>query len=85
MTVDETLARLKELYFTTTPATIEDAFDEAIDLLKTLPSDDERERAAVYMEGLAEMKQEFAARGRAKRPRDAPRRPGEGGSKRRPR
>ncbi len=60
MTVDETLARLKELYFRTTPATIEDAFDEAIDLLKTLPSDDDRARAAVYMEGLAEMKQEFA-------------------------
>jgi len=59
MTVDETLARLKVLYFTTTPATIEDAFDEAIDLLKTLPSDDERQRAAVYMEGLAEMRQEW--------------------------
>ena len=59
MSVDETLARLKELYYKTTQATIEDAFDEAIDLLKTLPSDDERERAAVYMEGLAEMRQEW--------------------------
>jgi hypothetical protein len=59
MTVDETLARLKELYFRTTQATIEDAFDEAIDLLKTLPSDDERARAAVYMEGLAEMRHEW--------------------------
>ncbi len=66
MTVDETLARLKALYFETTPATIEDAFDEAIDLLKTLPSDDERERAAVYMEGLAEMKQEFASAQRSR-------------------
>ncbi len=80
MTVDETLARLKELYFKTTPATIEDAFDEAIDLLKTLPSDDERERAAVYMEGLAEMKQEFAARGRPKGPRAAGR-PADGAPK----
>jgi hypothetical protein len=59
VTVDETLARLKALYFETTQATIEDAFDEAIDLLKTLPSDDERQRAAVYMEGLAEMRQEW--------------------------
>jgi hypothetical protein len=59
MTVDETLARLKELYFRTTSSTIEDAFDEAIDLLKTLPSDDERARAAVYMEGLAEMRHEW--------------------------
>jgi hypothetical protein len=85
MTVDETLARLKTLYFTTTPATIEDAFDEAIDLLKALPSDDERERAAVYMEGLAEMKQEFAGRGRPKRPGNAARRPAEAAPKRRPR
>jgi hypothetical protein len=84
MTVDETLARLKVLYFTTTPATIEDAFDEAIDLLKTLPSDDERERAAVYMEGLAEMKQEFA-RSRPKRPGNPARRPAEAAPKRRPR
>jgi hypothetical protein len=67
VTVDETLARLKALYFTTTPATIEDAFDEAIDLLKSLPSDDERQRAAVYMEGLAEMKQEFAQGQRRRR------------------
>jgi len=74
MTVDETLARLKALYFETTQATIEDAFDEAIDLLKTLPSDDERQRAAVYMEGLAEMRQEWrtasGAKGRGpKKPR----------------
>ena len=59
MTVDETLARLKALYFGATPATIADAFDEAIDLLKTLPVEEDRERAAVYMEGLAEMRREF--------------------------
>jgi hypothetical protein len=63
MTVDETLARLKALYFGATPATIADAFDEAIDLLKTLPAETDRERAAVYMEGLAEMKREFAGKG----------------------
>ena len=56
MTVDETLARLKALYFQTTQATIEDAFDEAIDLLKTLPDEADRERAVVYMEGLVEMR-----------------------------
>jgi hypothetical protein len=63
MTVDETIARLKALYFGATPATIDAAFDEAIDLLKALPSDDERAHAAVYMEGLVEMKREFAGRG----------------------
>jgi hypothetical protein len=85
MTVDETLARLKALYFTTTAATIEDAFDEAIDLLKTLPSDDERQRAAVYMEGLAEMKQEFSGRGAPKRPVNPSRRRAEAAPKRRQR
>jgi hypothetical protein len=67
MTVDETLARLKALYFETTQATIEQAFDEAIDLLKTLPSEADRERAAVYMEGLAEMRQEWRSAKKPKR------------------
>ena len=74
MTVDETLARLKALYFETTQATIEQAFDEAIDLLKTLPSEADRERAAVYMEGLAEMKREFASSPRKKSGAPPPRR-----------
>ena len=77
MTVDETLERLKALYFGASPATIVDAFDEAIDLLKTLPSEEDRERAAVYMEGLAEMKTEFGG-GRAR-----PKTPGPGAPKRR--
>ena len=61
MTPDQTLERLKTLYFSASAATIADAFDEAIDLLKTLPAEEDRERAAVYMEGLAEMKREFAS------------------------
>jgi hypothetical protein len=71
MTPDETLERLKALYFNANGATIGDAFDEAIDLLKSLPSEEDRERAAVYMEGLAEMKREFAA----PRQKSAPRKP----------
>lgn len=66
MTVAETLARLERLYYEATAATIADAFDEAIDLLKTLPSEADRERAAVYMEGLAEMKREFGGQGAPK-------------------
>jgi hypothetical protein len=61
MTVDETLERLKAIYYGATQATIADDFDQAIDLLKTLPTEEDRERAAVYMEGLAEMKHEFGA------------------------
>jgi hypothetical protein len=54
----DTLARIRQLYFTASPATILRDFDRAIDLLKSMP-EAERERATVYMEGLAEMRKEF--------------------------
>lgn len=52
------LVEIKRLYFKTTRATIDRDFDRAIDLLKELPEED-RPRATVYMEGLAEMRKEF--------------------------
>jgi hypothetical protein len=62
MTTPETdpLAEIRRLYFETRPSTILRDFDRAIDLLKSLPTEAERERATVYMEGLAEMRKEFA-------------------------
>ena len=56
---DEILAEIKQLYFTTTRGTIDRDFDRAIDLLKTLASPEDRQRAHVYMEGLAEMRREW--------------------------
>jgi hypothetical protein len=56
------LAEIRRLYFNTTPKTILEDFDRAIDLLKSLESEAERERATVYMEGLAEMRKEFRPR-----------------------
>ena len=53
------LDEIRRIYFETRPATILKDFDRAIDLLKTLPTEAERERATVYMEGLAEMRKEF--------------------------
>jgi hypothetical protein len=55
----EILAEVKRLYFKTTRATIEADFDRAIDLLKSLPTVEDRQRAHVYMEGLAEMRKEW--------------------------
>jgi hypothetical protein len=52
------LAEIKRLYFKTTASTIERDFDRAIDLIKAMP-EKERERATVYMQGLAEMRKEF--------------------------
>jgi hypothetical protein len=57
----EGLAEIKRLYFKTTRATIDRDFDRAIDLLKALPEED-RPKATVYMEGLAEMRKEFKRR-----------------------
>lgn len=59
MTARDTLDEIKRLYFSATKASIGRDFDRAIDLLKTLPDDDEREKAAVYMEGLAQMRSEW--------------------------
>ena len=54
---------LRTIYFNTTRKTIADDFDRAIDLLKSMASEEDRERAAVFMEGLAEMRREWGAQG----------------------
>jgi hypothetical protein len=53
-----TLEDLRQLYFSVTKATIDRDFDRAIDLLKSMP-EEERERAAVFMDGIAEMRREW--------------------------
>jgi hypothetical protein len=52
---DDKLAEIRRLYFKTTRQTIQDDLTKALDLLKSMASEEERERATVYMEGLAEM------------------------------
>lgn len=59
------LQRIRQLYYDTSAATIADDLDEAITLLKGMPTEEAREEAAVYMEGLAEMRSEW--RGGTKR------------------
>ena len=56
---NDILAEIREIYFKTRAATIEGDFDRAIDLLKTIPLPEDRQRATVYMEGLAEMRKEW--------------------------
>jgi hypothetical protein len=55
----EKLAQIRKMYFETTPKTIQRDFERAIDLLKTLQTDDERAKAAVFMEGLNELRKEW--------------------------
>jgi hypothetical protein len=60
--VDEILAEIRTLYFKTTSKTIDKDFDRAIDLLKSIPMPEDRQRATVFMEGLAEMKKDWKRR-----------------------
>lgn len=53
------LDEIRRLYFGTTKGTILRDFDRAIDLLKSIESPDERQKATVYMAGLAEMRKEW--------------------------
>jgi len=53
------LALIREIYFKTTKKTIEHDFVHAIELLKSLPDEDTREKATVYMEGLAQMRKDW--------------------------
>jgi hypothetical protein len=56
------LAQLREIYFKTSKKTIDADFAHAIEILKSLPSEDDRQKAHVYMEGLAEMRKEWEPR-----------------------
>jgi hypothetical protein len=59
-------AEIRRLYFTTTRQTIEDDLAKALDLLKSMASEEERERATVYMEGLAQMRRDWSRSGSRK-------------------
>ena len=54
------LSEIRRIYFRTTNWTIEHDILHAIELLKRLPSETTRKKAAVYMEGLAQLRREWA-------------------------
>ncbi len=60
LTPDDKLAEIKRLYFQTTRQMIAEDFARAVQLLKSMAGEDERERAAVYMDGLAQMRSDWA-------------------------
>ena len=59
----DALSEIKRLYYNATRTTIERDLARAVALLKAMPTEDDRERAAVYMDGLAQMRSEWAAAG----------------------
>jgi hypothetical protein len=73
--MSELLAAIRKLYYQTSKATITQDFDQAIDLLKAMASDEERDRAAVYMDGLAQLKAQWVSRPSRPSPASAARPP----------
>jgi hypothetical protein len=55
-------AEIRRLYFSTKRQTIQEDLDKALDLLKSMASEEERERATVYMEGMAQMRAEWVGK-----------------------
>ena len=72
LSADDKLAEIRRLYFATTRQTIAGDFARAVQLLKSMNSEEERERATVYMDGLAQMRSDWA--------KDAAGRPGKPGA-----
>jgi hypothetical protein len=60
LTLEDKLAEIRRLYFKTTRQTIQNDLAKALDLLKSMSTEEERERATVYMEGMAQMRSDWA-------------------------
>ena len=69
LSAGDKLAEIKRLYYQTSRATIKQDLAKAIDLLKSMSSDEERERVAVYMDGLSQMRTDWARQVRSPMPR----------------
>ncbi|HEY7475448.1 MAG TPA: hypothetical protein VH679_10585 [Vicinamibacterales bacterium] len=68
------LDEIKHLYFNATKATIQRDLTRAITLLKGMKTEAEREKAAVYMDGLSQMRSEWAMMGHGQKRRPGKRR-----------
>ena len=55
----DAVAEIKRLYYATTKSTIQKDLDKAIDLVKTLNTEEEREKVSVFMDGLSQMRSEW--------------------------
>lgn len=68
----DVLGEIRTIYFKTSKKTIDADMEHALELLKSLPDEESREKATVYMHGLSEMQQEWRGKkkpGTRKNPR----------------
>jgi hypothetical protein len=54
------LAELRRIYFKTTKQTIDHDFAHAIALLKSIETEEDRQKASVFMEGINELRKEWS-------------------------
>jgi len=66
---------IKDLYYNSTENTIERDLKLAVEFFKTLPSENTRAKAAVYMDGLSQMRSEWRLIKQSKRQRAKKRAP----------
>jgi len=70
LSADDKLAEIRRLYFSATKKTIAEDLAKAVQLLKSMNSEEERERATVYMDGLSQMRSDWTREsGGNRRPR----------------
>jgi len=67
LSADDKVAEIRRLYFSTTKETIQRDLEKALDILKSMASEAERERATVYMEGMAQMRSDWSRRKKPRR------------------
>ena len=67
LSADDKHAEIKRLYYSATRQTIQQDLEKAVGLLKSMANEDERDRAAVYMDGLAQMRSEWARTDKGKK------------------
>ena len=75
LTPDDKLAEIRRLYYATTKRTIGQDLERAMQLLKSMNGESERERAAVYMDGLSQMRSDWARQGKKRSTRPQKRTP----------
>lgn len=69
----DVVAEIRKIYFKTTAQTIQHDLAHAIELLKLLPDEESRDRAAVYMDGLSQMRSDWARTRKRHPPKRPPR------------
>ncbi len=67
LSTDDKVAEIRRLYFQTTKESIQADLEKALDLLKSMPSEGERDRVAVFMDGLAQMRADWGKSGKSKK------------------